>query len=524
MDTFLLIELQFVAILIVASIVAIATRSIRIPYTVALVLAGLGVAVWGGLNVPMTPELVLALFVPPLLFEAALHVEFHKLRSDLLPVLTLAVPGVLLSALIVGGLLTLAGMSFPVALLFGALISATDPVAVVATFRAVGAPKRLTTLVEGESLFNDGTSVVLFNIFLALVITQHFSLAEGMFEFLKEVIGGVTVGVILGYFIAAIIARIDDYLIEITLTTVLAYGSYLLADSFHFSGVLAVVVAGLVNGNIGPRGMSPTTRIVLFNFWEYLAFLANSFVFILIGMNVAFDELQKFLGISLLAVVIVLVSRAINIYGLGTLIRYVKPDLDFNYLNVLFWGGLRGAISLAMVLSIPLTVSERPQLLAMTFAVVLFTLLIQATTIPSLLSRLGYTQASTIPFEYEQLQGRLLSTRSAHRHLEELYHEGALIPYAWQTVKSELEAQERELSDASALMLQKNPELTQKILRLARVETLRAQRAALGELASEGIIGSDALAILVAEVDEAIESPDAGEVALNLLDAESADT
>lgn len=512
----ILVETQIVIVMTIASLVAILTRRIRIPYTVALVLAGLALAFQEELRIELTPDLVLALFVPPLLFEAALHVELSKLRSDIVPILTMAVPGVMLSSLIVAAVLTWAGvLPFPLALLFGALISATDPVAVVATFRSVGAPKRLTTLVEGESLLNDGTAVVFFNVVLAFVVTGEFHTSEGVIEFVREVVGGLTIGIAMGYIVAQLIARIDDYLIEITLTTILAYSSYLLADNFHFSGVLAVVAAGLVNGNLGPRGMSPTTRIVLFNFWEYLAFLANSFIFVLIGMNVDGPDLQRFIAPALLAVVAVLVSRAVNVYGLGALVRIFMPDLPRRYLHVMFWGGLRGAISLAMALSIPRSLGERTELLQMTFAVVLFTLLIQATTIPSLLRRLKLTSTSQTPLEYERIQGKLLATRAASRHLDRLYNEGAMVPQAWTQVKEELDASEKELYAASEAMLAEHPELQNQIVRLARLETLRAQRAALSDLAQDGLLSSDTLALLEAEVDEAIQSPDAGLLALN---------
>lgn len=515
-SVFLITEIQVIVVLMVASAVAVLTRYVKIPYTVALVLAGLVMAFQTNIQLEMTPELVLFIFAPPLLFEAALHVDTGKLRTDLLPILTMAIPGVLISAFVVGGVLAATGLlTFPVGLLFGALIAATDPVAVVATFRAVGAPKRLTTLVEGESLFNDGTAVVLFGIVLGLVQNGEFSLVEGIIHFFQESIGGIAVGALLGYAAAQLIARIDDYLIEITITTIAAYASFALAQYFHFSGVLGVVAAGLVNGALGPRGMSPTTRIVLFNFWEYVAFLANSVIFILIGLNVDGSSLQQFIMPAIFAVVAVLASRAINVYGLGALLRLFRPDLPRSYLHVLYWGGLRGALSLALVLSIPFAVQERTELLAMTFAVVLFTLLIQATTIPTLLQRLGMTQASTTPLEYERLQGKLLATRASRRHLDRLYNEGALIPLAWETVKKELDANEKTLSDATYGLLSENPELHEEIVRLARQETLRAQRAALSDLAHEGLLSGDVLAQLEAELDEAIQSPDVGLLALN---------
>ncbi|MBW6473119.1 MAG: cation:proton antiporter, partial [Anaerolineaceae bacterium] len=198
---------------------------------------------------------------PPLVFEAAFHLNLTELRRNLTSILIMAVPGVLLTTLIVGGIVSFGtGLALPIALVFGSLVAATDPVAVVSLFRLLGVPKRLSVLVEGESLLNDGTALVLFNLMLAIVITGEFNLLSGVLEFIKVLVGGIMLGLLLGWITSRLISRIDDYLIEITLTTVLAYGSYLLAEQMHFSGVLAVVAAGLITGSLGPQGMSPTTR------------------------------------------------------------------------------------------------------------------------------------------------------------------------------------------------------------------------------------------------------------------------
>lgn len=514
MENFLDIEIEIVEVLLIVALVAMVARRIKLPYTVALVLAGLAIALQDTLQIELTPELVLALFLPPLVFEAAFHLRLDQLRANLTPILALAIPGVLLSTALVGALLSGFGiLPLPAALLFGALIAATDPVAVIAVFRAVGAPKQLTVLVEGESLFNDGTAIVIFHIMLAYVIEGAISPVEGVIDFFVVALGGVVIGLVLGYIAAEVIGRIDDYLIEITVTTVAAYGSYLIAESFHMSGVLAVVMAGLVIGNVGPRGMSPTTRIVLINFWEYLAFLANSFVFILIGMNVEYDELLQFLVPALVAVVVVLVARVITVYGLGSILRLLRRGVDTSHLHVMVWGGLRGAVSLALVLSIPLEVVERRQLLAMSFGVVLFTLLAQATTIPAVLARLGLTSKRQMPFEYERIQGELLATRSAGRHIDRLYQEGALLPVAWETVKAEVDQRQETLSDRLRELLEEHPELRHQVVSLARIEVLRAQRAALDELAREGLLSDEALSELESEIDTALENPNHDNIA-----------
>jgi len=324
-EQFLATETIIIELLLIVSLVALAVRRLRVPYTVALVVVGLLITIQRPIHISLTPELILALFVPPLVFEAAFHVEFDRLRDNLIPILVLAIPGVLLTMLIVGLIVNAGvGLPLPVALVFGALISATDPVAVVAMFRSLSAPKQLTTIVEGESLFNDGTAIVLFSLVLATAVQtsgaaatlQGFNLGRAALDFARVSLGGIGVGIGLGWLISRLISRLDDYLIETTLTTVLAFGAYLIAERLNFSGVLAVVGAGIFNGNIGPRGMSPTTRIVLFNFWEYVAFVANSLVFLLIGLEVNVSQVVANLQPIGIAVLAVIVSRALVVYGL----------------------------------------------------------------------------------------------------------------------------------------------------------------------------------------------------------------
>jgi CPA1 family monovalent cation:H+ antiporter len=243
------------------------------------------------------------------LFEAAFHLNLTELRRNVATITILAVPGVILTMLVVGGMLVIGpGMALGIALVFGALIAATDPVSVVAIFRQLGAPKRLESLLEGESLFNDGTAVVLFGIALAALDIAEFNLLDGIADFFIVAGGGIAIGFLFGWIVQQLIGLIDDHLVETTLTTLLAFGSYLVAEQFHVSGVLAVVMAGLINGNLSQKGMSPTTRIVVLNFWEYVAFLANSAIFLLIGLSLDLPSLLSNWQLILWAILGVLIA------------------------------------------------------------------------------------------------------------------------------------------------------------------------------------------------------------------------
>ena len=516
MERFITTETLVIELLLIVSLVAIAVRRLRVPYTVALVIVGLVLTTQQPLKLDLTPELILALLVPPLVFEAAFHINLRDLRRDLPGILLLAVPGVLITTLIVGSLVSLVTpLALPVAMVFGALISATDPVAVVALFRALGAPKRLALLVEGESLFNDGTAIVVFNLVLVTALTGAFHPVQGAVDFLRVAAGGLAVGLVFGWLVAQLIARIDDYLIETTLTTVLAFGSYLIAERLHVSGVLAVVAAGLINGNMGPQGMSPTTRIVLFNFWEYVAFLANSFVFLLIGLQVSIPTLVANWQAVLWAIAAVLVARVVVAYGLGWIHNRVTEPIPWRWLHVLNWTGLRGAIALALALSLPAALGPQRDLVrVMTFGVVLFTLLVQSTTMKPLLRRLGISGREPIQVEYETRHARMMVFRAAALHLDHMQREGFLSQHAWETLKPELlERTEQMALDVRALQ-RVHPELAAEELDSARRELLRAQRGALRSLQRDGVISEEVFATLITEIDAGLtgEDPLAAEV------------
>jgi Na+:H+ antiporter len=387
-----------VGLLGLAAAVAIVVRPLRLPYTVALVVAGLLVGlVAGAAGFPpilVSPDLVLLVLLPGLVFEAAYRLRVAELRRWFGGLALLAVPGVLISAAIVAIVLNQAtGLRFDLAFIVGAMVSATDPAAVVATFKRLHVPPALSTLVDGESLLNDGTGLVLFAIALSAVAAP-IGPGEAIVTFAATVALSVVIGLVAGYLATMVIGLVDDHLIELTITVVLAYGSYLLADRFGLSGVIATVTAAIVLGNVGPgRAMSAAGETAIDTVWEFVAYLLTAVVFLEVGLAISPGRLVDAIVPIGWAIVAILVGRAVVVYGLlgGASRLAIRPGLADRvapgWLHVLFWSGLRGAVAVAMALSLPADLPQRDLLQEITFGVVLFTLLVQGTTIGLVIDR-----------------------------------------------------------------------------------------------------------------------------------------
>ncbi len=416
----------FVALITAAALVGLLVRRVAIPYTVALVVLGLIVgALVPGLEVQVTPELLLAVLLPGLLFEAAYHIRWLELRRAFGGVALLAVPGVLIVAAIVAAvLLVTTGLPFELGFVVGAMVAATDPVAVISTFKRLGSPRRLRTLLEAESLFNDGTSLVVFTIALA-VLSTNVSAAEAVGAFAVTMVISTAIGLTVGFAASRVIATVDDHLIELTISLAMAYGTYLLADRFGHSGIIATVVAGLVLGNYGRRvGMSQRTVEALDLVWGFIAFLLNAVVFLLIGLAITLPGLLGSLVPIAWGVLAVLLARALVVYGLLGGVSWLlttprspaprhtrtpppthtptppatavsrgltghRVGIPLAWLHVMFWSGLRGAVTVALALSLPADIPQRDLLQQITYGVVLFTLLVQGTTVDFLIDRSG---------------------------------------------------------------------------------------------------------------------------------------
>jgi len=391
-----MIEL-FVGLVTVAALVAIAARRIAIPYSVALVVLGLvATTVLPVGQIQVTPELVLLVLVPGLVFEAALRIDIGDFQRSFGGIVLLAAPGVLVTAAVVAVVLFLAtGLPMELGFVVGAMVAATDPVAVVSTFKQLGSPRRLATLIESESLFNDGTALVVFTIAVRAA-TGNVGIVEAAASIVVTVAVSTGIGVVAGYLASRLIASVDDHLIELTLSLAAAYGTYIVADRLHQSGIIATVVAGLVIGNYGRRiGMSERTREALDTVWEFLAFLLTALVFLLVGLAISVEQLADALPWILWGVVAILAGRALVVYGLlGGASRLIsltehRRGVPIAWLHILFWAGLRGAVAVAMALSLPIDFPQRTLLQEITFGIILFTLLVQGTTVEWVIDRVG---------------------------------------------------------------------------------------------------------------------------------------
>ena len=383
---------QLGLVLLVACLVAIASRRLRLPYSAGLVAAGVCLALLGGsMNLVVTPDLIYTVLLPPLIFEAALQLKWQPFRDDLPVTVTLAFPGVLLTgAIIATGMHFVVGWGWLGSALFGALIAATDPVSVVAAFKEMEVEPRLSLLVESESLLNDGAAAVAFAILVSVAHGAGLQAGAMAGSLLWMVLGGIAIGLLAAGGALLVAGRTDDHLVEITLTTIAAYGSFLLAEHFHTSGVLATLAAGLVVGNVGWTGwmdcsISSSGREHLISFWEYAAFLSNSVVFILIGGYEASQASRLFTAAAALAIGLVLIGRVAAVYPLCALFALSKLKVDIRYQHVLVWGGLRGALALALALAVPDSVPEKGAIIIAAFAVVAFSIFAQGLTMPRLI-------------------------------------------------------------------------------------------------------------------------------------------
>jgi CPA1 family monovalent cation:H+ antiporter len=457
--------------------------------------------------------MIFFIFLPPLLFEGCLKMDLSLLRRNWRRVFLLAFPGTIISTLLLGGgaffVLRWLGLPVPIelALLLGVMLSPTDPISVLAIFREHGVSHGLSVLVEGESLFNDGIGVVLFLIAVDVATGHPVGVSSAFVEFVREVVGGAIVGFTLGYLTFRLLAHIDDHLIEVVISLVLAYGVYLLADRFHMSGVIAVVVAGLIIGNYGVLfSMAPSTRVSLAHFWDAVSFIANSLLFLLIGLELEIGRLLGF-GWAIASVfALMIVVRTLVVGGAFGVDRALGGrGLPRGWVTVVNWGGIRGSIPIALVLGVPvagaITATLRSELIAVVFGAVFLSLVVQGLTMKPLLARYGLIGLRPEERAYEEAVGRIWETRAQLEALEEAWRDGELSKSAYEALRDRLEAMRSEASNRAQRTANEHALVRDRQLARSSERMLEAGRAAIDEAYRKGLLSESVAHDLKQEVD-----------------------
>lgn len=419
-----------IILLLVATVVALLSRRLRIPYVTGLVLAGLAITEFLSGRTSLDSSLILNLFLPILLFEAAINTDISRLRSTIKPITMLAVPGIMISAGITAIVLKFVlAVDWISALLLGTILAITDTVSVIAVFREVSVPSRLTTIVEGESLFNDGAALVLFNLILRIHNTGTGSVSfwAGMQQLIVVILGGVAIGLVLGYLGVGLLVRSDDNFSGILLTVALALGAYQLGHWVGASGVVAVVVAGLLVGNMGSSDLGTASeRITLYSFWDYAGFGVNTFIFLLIGIEVNLSTLWQILPAVLLAILAYQMGRALSVYSLLAIVKWIDRPIPLRWQHILFLGNIKGSLSMALVLSLPASLTGRGYLIAIVFGAVLLSLVFQGLSLPWFIKRLNLSSLSPTQVQTEELRADLIAAKAAQEELEGMLKTGVL--------------------------------------------------------------------------------------------------
>lgn len=442
-----------IILLLIATLVALVTQRLRIPYVTGLVLAGLPITEVLSRRIGLDPSLVLNLFLPILIFEAAINTEISRLRSTFKPIALLAGPGSILSSAIIAVLVKFGlGLDWIPALLIGVILANTDTVSMIAVFKEIRVPSRLSTIVEGETLFNDAAALISFNLVLVIYATGSLTAVQGVKELLVVSLGGGLVGAVLGYLSLPIFVRLNDPLSSLLLTVALALGTFQIGQFLGVSGAVAVVIAGLVFGNLGlPRSSSASERITLLSFWEYAGFGVNTFIFLLIGIEINPVTLWNILPSILFVILAYQLGRILSVYLLLAGLRWFDRPIPLRWQHVLVLGNIKGSLSMALAVAIPLTLTGRELIIELVFGSVLFSLVIQGLALPWLIKRLNISRVSEVRQEAGQLQIQLIAAKAAQEELDSLLKSGVL-PKAvyeelWASYQARVAESERVLRD-----------------------------------------------------------------------------
>lgn len=501
-----------VILLLVATGVALLSRRFRIPYVTGLVLAGLAIAELLPSRVGLDSALILNLFLPILLFEAAINTDISRLRSTVKPIVLLAVPGVLIASGITATVLKFAlGLAWLPALLAGVILAITDTVSVIAVFQEVAVPPRLSTIVEGESLFNDGMALVLFSLLLQAQATGSVTLADGLQRFFVVIVGGSLLGLGLGFLSVGLFSQSEDPLTGILLTVAVALGAFQLGEVVHVSGVVAVVIAGLIVGNAGLSRRAPASgRITLYSFWEYAAFGVNTFIFLLIGLEIDLSLLWRSLPAVLLAIFSYQVGRLLAVYPLLAIVGWFDRAVPIRWQHVLFLGNIKGSLSMALALSLPATLTGRADLIALVYGTVLLSLVGQGLSLPLIVKRLKLSRVSASRQQIEELQAQLITAKAAQDELDNMLKSGVLPKAIYEELRSSYQVQiarsEKALRDLYNLRSDPSNDADHHRLDAIRRRLLLAEKGVLNDAFRKHLISESIVRSRLQQIDQQLLS------------------
>jgi CPA1 family monovalent cation:H+ antiporter len=389
------------SILILMVVVSLIAHYLKIPYTVSLVFGGLLASLFFPLSLPqVSTSVFLTILLPPVIFQAASKFPLSDLRENTATILSYAFVGTFLSTIVVAFFaMVLLQFTFLEGMMLGAIIAPTDAVAVITILKKSGAAKRLTAIIEGESLFNDGVAVVMYTTIVSVIVSGvTFSLARFAVATLLSIFAGAAVGIVVGYVVYRLIPFTSDRFMQMIFVFLAAYGSYQLAVFFNGSGIISVVITGLILGNYLPRKIPQRNVDDIETFWEFLAFIVTSVSFILIGLDLHITLFGDYALAIILSIFGVLAARTIAVYSISSALNVRKKTLPRNWQHLINWAGLRGVISVMLVLGIStLAIPHGAEIEAVTFGVVFFSILVQGTSIRFLVKRLSTTKPTPVP-------------------------------------------------------------------------------------------------------------------------------
>ncbi len=488
---------SYVLVFGVGAAVAVGAKRIGVPYNVALLIIGLLLVVSNVLpHAPLEPEVVLVAFLPVLVFEAALFADADSLMEARRPILALAAPGVAISLVATAGVATLAlGLPFSAALLLGALLSITDTVSVLLAFRSIRVPHRLAAIMEGESLFNDGTALVLVSLTSAVVVTGHVDYVATTRALLLAIVGGVAIGAIFGAVGAAALRRTPDHLTGILTSGVLVFATSLLAERIHASPVIAVVVAALVVGRAARHALEPSRVLALQGFWEAIGFSINVLLFVLVGMQIDARMFLTEAGSILAAVVALHVGRAVAVYGCFAILRALgREQVPIRWQHVMVFGNIKGALSMAAVLALPADLPHRARLITIVFGITFITLMTQALPFRRFLRALNVAGGTDDAFD--AARARLIAARRGQTELDAMLGTGLLSRAEHAERRA---AFQRTIIEAETELRTPEADAADDVIIDGAV--LTAQKASLLDAARRGLVASETAEREIAEID-----------------------